>query len=259
MDILRHKNLTTRFQILVEIASSGPNVQQRDIARKLEITPQAVSDYIARLIKDGLLVAEGRSRYKITNEAVNWIIKELREINEYSLFIQKAVTSISVCAAVAGDDLGEGQKVGLKMKDGLLYATAETGGGATGITVAAARKGDDIGVTRIEGIVSLKLGKVTILRVPGIQRGGSRVVAAAALEAAVRGRAPVGAIGIEAIVALKKIDFKPVYAYGAAEAAVEAARSGLSPVIVCVDDAAPGLVGKLEAQGIDYELRDLRR
>ena len=75
IEVLRNKNLTTRFQILVEIADSGPNVQQRDIARKLDITPQAVSDYIAQLIKEGMLVSEDRARYKITNEGVNWIIK----------------------------------------------------------------------------------------------------------------------------------------------------------------------------------------
>ena len=32
VEILRNKNLATRFQILVEIARSGPNIQQRDIA-----------------------------------------------------------------------------------------------------------------------------------------------------------------------------------------------------------------------------------
>ena len=46
VEILRNKNLATRFQILVEIARSGPNIQQRDIAGKLGVTPQAISEYI---------------------------------------------------------------------------------------------------------------------------------------------------------------------------------------------------------------------
>jgi putative transcriptional regulator len=61
MQILRNKNLTTRFQILVEIADKGPLIHQRTIARELAITPQAVSEYIAQLVKEGLLKAEGRS------------------------------------------------------------------------------------------------------------------------------------------------------------------------------------------------------
>lgn len=259
IEIFRNKNLTTRFQILVEIADSGPNVQQRDIARKLNITPQAVSDYMAQLIKDGMLVSEGRSRHKMTNEAVNWIIRELREINDYRLLIQKAITNISVCAAIAESDLAERQKVGLKMKDGLLFATEQPGVGATGIAVSEAKKGEDVGITDIEGIVDFKLGKVTIMKIPSIQKGGSRMVDTEQLKRTISHRMPVGAIGIEAVVALRNLDIKPVYDYGVAEAAIEAAKSGLSPVIVCVNGETSGLVSSLETQNVDYELRDLRR
>jgi putative transcriptional regulator len=41
VEILQNKNSATRFQILVEIAASGPNIQQKDIATKLGVTPQA--------------------------------------------------------------------------------------------------------------------------------------------------------------------------------------------------------------------------
>ena len=66
VDILRNKNLATRFQILVEIAANQPDVRQKYIARKLGITPQAVSDYIKQLLKDGLILAEGRLRYRVS-------------------------------------------------------------------------------------------------------------------------------------------------------------------------------------------------
>jgi len=46
VEILRNKNLATRFQILVEIAASQPNIQQKNVARRFNLTPQAVSDYI---------------------------------------------------------------------------------------------------------------------------------------------------------------------------------------------------------------------
>ena len=52
VEILRNKNLATRFQILVEIARSGPNIQQRDIAGKLGVTPQAISEYIKQMVKE---------------------------------------------------------------------------------------------------------------------------------------------------------------------------------------------------------------
>jgi predicted transcriptional regulator len=123
MEILRNKNLATRFQILVEVASSGPNIQQRDIAGKLDITPQAVSEYVRQLVDEGLIASDGRSKYRVTSKGVNWIIKVLRELRNYDTFVEQAVTNISMCAAIADADLIKGQKVGLEMKDGLLIAT----------------------------------------------------------------------------------------------------------------------------------------
>jgi putative transcriptional regulator len=101
VEILRNKNLASKFQILVEIANSGPNIQQKDIARKLEVTSQAISDYVRQLTEEGLLASDGRSRYRVTNEGVNWVIKVLRELSSYNIFIERAITNISVCAAVA--------------------------------------------------------------------------------------------------------------------------------------------------------------
>jgi putative transcriptional regulator len=257
MEILRNKNLATRFQILIEVASGGPNIQQRDIAGKLEITPQAVSDYIRQLVDEGLISSDGRSKYRLTSEGVNWVIKMLRELRNYGTFIEQAITNISVCAAVAEVDLTKGQKVGLKMKEGLLFASDKAGGQAKGIAICDAAAGEDVGVSNIEGIVALEIGKVTILKMPGIQRGGSKMVDFDGLKAMIDRERLVGTIGIEAIVALRKLGAGPVYAYGVTEAAIEAAKSGLSPIILCVDEETSGLIGKLGIENIDYELIDL--
>jgi putative transcriptional regulator len=73
VDILKNKNLATRFQILSEIADKGPNIQQRSIAEKLEVTPQAISDYVGQLIKEGFLILDDHTGYRITSNGVNWI------------------------------------------------------------------------------------------------------------------------------------------------------------------------------------------
>lgn len=258
-EVLRNKNLATRFQILIEIANSGPNIQQQDIAKKLYVTPQAISDYTRQLVDEGLLVSDGRSKYRLTNEGVNWVIKILRELRQYDNLIERAITNISVCATVASNDLVEGQRVGLEMKDGLLFATADVDRGAKGIATAAARAGEDVGVSNIEGIVQLKIGRVTILKVSGIQRGGSRMLDLGQLKDEVSDRKLVGAIGIEAVVALRKLSINNIYTYGVTEAAIEAAKSGLWPLIVCVDDEIPGLTRRLGEADIDYELVDAKK
>jgi putative transcriptional regulator len=253
IEVLRNKNQTTKFQILVEIADKGPDIQQREIARELDITPQAVSDYIAQLINEGMLVALGRSSYRVTNEGVNWVIKSLRELNSYNNFIQRAVNNISVCAALAEDDLKQNQPVSLVMKDGLLYASSKVDNGATGFTVSSAGAGDDVGISGVKGIVALRTGNVTILKIPDISRGGSRRVNYNALKKyAAAGDIIVG-LGLEAYAALRKAgaDF---YRYGAVEVTVEAARTGLNPFVVCVEGALNELIIRLEKEKIHYEL-----
>jgi putative transcriptional regulator len=253
IEVLKNKNVTTRFQILVEIANSGPNVQQREIAKRLHITPQAVSDYIAQLTREGKLISQGRSSYRITNEGVNWMIGILRELSGYIAYIQGAVANISVCAALAEDDLEKGQRVSLKMKNGLLFASSTVSSGARGITVTKSDKGDDVGVTDIDGIVPLKIGRATILRVPAVQRGGSRKADFNILKQHLKRRPFTAAIGLEAFVCLRKVgaDFQM---YGAIDAAIEAARSGLNPLVVCVESETSQLISRLEEAGVGYDL-----
>ena len=259
IQLLRSINLATKFQILAEVAANQPDIQQRDIAERLDLSPQAVSDYVRELVRDGWLVSEGRSKYRVTKEGVDWMIKGLREWQSYSDTVQKAIAGISVCAAVADCDISEGQKVGLLMRDGLLFATDDLSAEAKGVAVCNARKGEDVGISNIDGIVLLEIGRITVLRLPGIQRGGSRQTDLDKLKKVIQGRQLVGAIGIEALIALRKVGVEPTCSYGVREAVVEAARSGLSPAVVCVDADTSDLLKRLEEKNIDYEILDARK
>jgi putative transcriptional regulator len=259
VEILQNKNSATRFQILVEIAASGPNIQQRSIAAKLGVTPQAISDYIHQLVNEELVISTGRSNYKVGTKGVNWMLKVLREIRGYASLVEKAVTNITICAAIAESDIKRGQAVGLKMKDGLLFATSQTSGGARGTAVSSVSQGEDVDVSNIEGLIELTRGKVTILQVPVIQKGGSRQVDLELLQARVVHNQQVGAIGIEALISLRRINIEPRYLYGVTEAAIEAARCALPFTIICIDDAIPGLIKRLQEEDLNYELIDLRR
>ncbi len=259
IEILQNKYSATRFEILVEIAASGPNVQQRQIAAKLGITPQAVSDYIHRMVEDGTVISAGRSSYRVSVKGVNWMLEMLRELRDYVSRVTTVVTDITTCAAIAETDITKGQIVGLKMIDGLLYATSETGEGARGISASEVKKGEDADITRIEGLVELRKGKVTILQVPSIGKGGSRQVDLKKLKSFTSQAKNVGAIGIEALIALRHAEIEPKYLYGVTEAAVEAVHCGLSVVIACTDDAIPGFIKRMQEENLDYEIVDLSR
>ena len=258
VEILRNKNAATRFQILVKIAAMQPNIQQRDIAETLNVTPQAVSDYVKQLLKDGLLISRGRSRYQVSTEGVDWMLQQLKELQVYLKSAEKAVSDIKVTGTVAGCNLSQGQTVGLVMREGLLFATDDLSVGAKGIAISDANEGEDVGVTNIQGIIKLEIGEVTILEVPNMQKGGSKNVDLDRLQDESQGKQPLASIGIEALTALRRIGRQPDYIYGAKEAVIEAASSGLSPVIVCVDEETPTLIKRLGEADIKYQLLDLR-
>ena len=259
VEILQNKNAATRFQILVEIAASGPDIQQKSIAARLGVTPQAISNYIQQLIEDDLIVSTGRSHYRLGTKGVNWMLKELRELRSYSSQVEQAVTSITACAAIAESDIKRDQTVGLKMKDGLLYAGSRIDGSARGIALSHAKRGEDVDISNIEGHIEFTKGRITILQVPVIQKGGSRQIDPDLLKERASGDRQIGAIGIEALTALRRLDIEPRYLYGVTEAAVEAARCGLSFTIVCTEDTIPELIKKIRDEGLNYELLNLHR
>jgi len=258
--ILKSKNLATKFQIMVEIAGHQPNIQQKDIAPRLGITSQAVSEYIRELIKDGWLSSEGRSRYKVTKEGVDWILQMSRQLHSYAWLVSKVVADISTTTAIADSDLSAGQPASLYMKDGLLFASnAIDTKVAEGTTVTEAKKGQDVGIRNIEGVIQLEPAKVTIGKVSNVQDGGSKSADLARLKREVKKARLVGALGTEALVALRQIDVKPHYLHGVREAAIEAAYCGLSFLVVCSEDKVPILVQRLEEENLDYEIVDLRK
>jgi putative transcriptional regulator len=258
VQVLRNKNFATKFQILVEIAAGQPDIQQKSIAEKLDVTPQAISEYIKELLKEGLMATEGRSRYKVTKEGVNWVLKQSRELKNYFAFVGKVLTNISVCTAVADCDFQAGQVVGLRMKDGLLSACDNLSTNAKGIAISTAKKGEDVGISEIEGIVEVEPGDIAIGKLSSIQNGGSKNADLTKLKEEVAKKTLIATIGVEALIALRRINVEPNYFYGVKEAVVEAAWSGLSSLIVCVEEEISGLIKRIEDENLSYKLVDLR-
>jgi putative transcriptional regulator len=258
--ILKSKNLATKFQIMVEIAAHQPNIQQKDIAPRLGITSQAVSEYIRELMKDGWLSSQGRSRYKVTKEGVDWVLQMSRQLHSYAWSVSKVVADISTTTAIADSDLSAGQPASLYMKDGLLFASnVIKRKAAKGMTVTEAKKGQDVGIRNIEGVIKLEPAKVMIGKVPNVQNGGSKSTNLARLKREVKEAKLVGALGTEALVALRQIGVKPDYVHGVREAAIEAAYRGLPCLVVCSENNVSILAQRLEEENLDYSIVDLRK
>jgi len=258
VNILQSKRESSRFQILVEIAAHQPNLRQKEVADRLGVTPQAISEYIKELVADGLVTTDGRMRYNITKEGVEWLLEGAAELKRYARVVMEDIIShVSVWTALAEADLAEGERVSLEMRSGLLYANKEEGIDASGITISDAKAGDDVGVSDLRGLISLDEGMIVVCKVSRVQAGGSRKVDIDTLKTLISGDKMIGALGIEALVALRKAGREPDVIFGAKESSVEAAYHGINSVIVSVDEQVPSLLERLESEGLKYKLFDL--
>jgi len=256
--ILRSKKEITKFQILVEIAAHQPDVMQKEIANSIGITPQAVSEYIKDLVSEGFLYSDGRVRYRVTKNGVEWVLERAIELKKYARFVMEDIVShVSVATAIARKKFSMGEHVSLMMENGLLYAGEE--GDVTGITISDAEEGEDVGVTDLKGMISFPPVNITICKVSRVEKGGSRSVDYEMLKNRSQGKPYIAAIGVEALVSLRKINVRPNILFGAKESVVEAAYHGLSSLVVSVDEEVPSLLNRLESEGLNYEVVDLRK
>jgi putative transcriptional regulator len=256
--ILRSKKEITKFQILVEIAGHQPDVMQKEIAQRIGITPQAVSEYIKDLVSEGYLFSDGRMRYRITKNGVEWVLERAIELKKYARFVMEDIVShVSVATAIARGRFKKGEAVSLMMENGLLYAG--TDGDVTGITTSDSELGEDVGVTDLKGMISFPQVNITICKVPRVEKGGSRSVDLEILKSRSIDKPYIAAIGVEALISLRKISVQPNILFGAKESVVEAAFHGLSSLVVSVDEEVPSLLNRLEAEGLNYEVVDLSK
>ena len=258
VNVLHSKRESSRFHILVEIAAHQPHLRQKEVADRLGVTTQAISNYVRELVADGLVTTNGRTRYSVTQEGVEWLLESAAELKRYArMVMEEVIEHVSVWTALAEVDLTEGEHVSLEMRGGLLYANKKEGIDATGITISNASAGEDVGISDLKGLISLEEGKIVVCKVPRVQVGGSRKVKSKLLKSKISGDKMIGALGIEALVVLRKVGKEPNVMFGARESVVEAAHHGISSVIVSVDEQIPNLLDRLESEGLKYELVDL--
>ncbi|QLG50344.1 MarR family transcriptional regulator [Natrinema halophilum] len=255
VDVLDNKRAATRFRILVQIAERQPAVSQGEIAEEVGVTSQAVSEYIRELVDDGLVEKEGRSRYRVTREGVDWLFRAADDVRRFADHVTGDVLgAMSEDAYIATEDVEEGETVSLSVKDGLLHANPGAGGPATGIATTDAAAGTDVGVTSFEGVMDLEPGSVTVLQVPSIRTGGSRAIAEETVTDACEDADLVAATGVEAIVACRQAGADPDVTFAVGEVAADAANHGLIVTAVATTDAVGRVTDALRDADVSYEV-----
>ena len=255
--ILRNKREMSRFQILAEIAEHQPAVRQQEIADKLGVTPQAISEYIRELIEEGMVSAGHRGNYEVTRPGIEWMLAHAGTLESYARHIrQDLIQQVAVWTAIAAEDLRAGDEAGVYMQDGFLFA-AKKPSAATGSVLADAPQGSDVGLARLRGIIDHHEGTIHICKVPRIQHGGSRRVPMDRLREIIAQTRVVAAVGLEARVALKAAGREPDMFFGAREGVIEAAFHGIDCAIIIVDEEFSDFIKRLDGMDLPYTIHDL--
>jgi putative transcriptional regulator len=258
LDVLRNKRDASAYRILVEIAERQPAVSQQEIADAVGVTAQAVSDYVQDLVEEGYVRKEGRGRYEVTKEGVDWLISTTDDLADFAAYVShEVIGEVEIETALATADLAEGDPVALSMRDGVLHATPrDDGDGATAVAVTDADPESDVGVTDFEGVLDYDLGDVTALLVPGVEDGGSRALDADAVAGRAGTHDLVAVAGTEALAAARRAGVDPDVRFGTAPAVEEAATKGLDVFLLVVERELSAHTDRLRSVGVGYEVLD---
>jgi len=259
MRVFRDKSLSTRLLILSEI-TSGHYSQLSPIAQKVGITIQAVSDYIKKLREDGL-VQNIDGEYKTTMEGIEFLHREFLELKK---FIESKIDGLSIiekCIAIAGTTIKKGERVGLFMKDGIITVYPKKSS-SMGTAMCDAHKGDDVPITKLEGVMDYTIGKIFFIEIPASLEGGSRIAKTDDMQKLFKKIKPdrIGVMDVVAKALLQKMGKKYDFEFAVIESAIEMVQCGLVVTLVGFLDTIREGISKIEnfnasaLDKINYEL-----
>ena len=267
MKAFKKRGALTHFQILSEISKQDPHLKQKDLAQKLGITIQAVSENIKTLIELGYITSkDGRSPYKITQSGIDKVKRDAISLRKYSDSVLETMNHFkTIWPAIASEDLKKDEVVGLYMDDGVLYAHKDEES-ATGIVLEDAKANSDVALTNLTGLIDMTIGEATIINIPTIKEGGSNVADLDLIKDVYENGTKSGAnidkiavAGTISRVVASKLGLEPDIEYAAPQATANAARKGLNVLALCVGDMTKSFVRELEAEKIKYNIIDGRK
>lgn len=237
---LRSPGRVTELLFLYEIATKTHS-RFRSLARTLGVSVQTISLLHRELLRRGWIQpVEGIDRPTVAGiEALHESLLGLsRDLEER----QARLRIIQNCRALALAPIRKGQPVVLQMRQGWLVARPGSGGASRGRARQAARTGDLVEVTDLQGIVPLKPLPISVAVLPGGRPLAKSVFRE--LEGLLRRERPefLAADGLESWQALRRVTRRPIERFGVIPAAREAAQLGVPGLVVTTEENLPDLL-----------------
>ena len=267
---LRDKGELTKFQILLEIMRKQPHLKQKEISDSLEITIQAVSKYFKKLVREGLLeTGSEKADYRLTPKAMVMLQDELRDLERYIVNVKNELKIEQAWPAIATQSVKAGQEVGLVMDGGVMLTVSSDNPIAQvkAIALNNAKKGEDLGLRDLIGKIRVKQGKILIIKLPSIKKGGSRLVDLHKVRSIYEDFKPdrVGVMGAVGRAVLNKLKLSADIEFGISRAAAIAASRGLNILVLVVGRMVNRMIEEIDdmnlknSRDISYEVKDVRK
>jgi putative transcriptional regulator len=269
MKVLRDLRAFTKLLILLELKSQ-PRIKMNEIAKRLDVTIQAVSEYFKIMINEKL-VTKVNGDYKLTPEGVEFLHNNLSELKEFLDKKVEGLDIINVCAAIAGERLSKGDNVKLEMETGILTARKIKSGkrktGSTGVILYDAKKGDDVAVYDLKGIMDHKFGKLTVLSLPTTSEGGTHNVNLQKFKRFLKDNKPdkVAVYDLIGFNILRKIGRNPDIEFSSLPASVEAVQKGFNVLLLTSSESLSDMISQIEnvnaqtKNNVQYSVVDWRK
>jgi len=267
--LLQNKGEFTKFQILLEVMHNQPHIKQKEIADTMGITIQAISKYFKKLTREGFLEAgSGRADYHLTRKGMGKLHDNLKELERYVTFVKSQIRIEHAWPAIATQPIKAGQTVSLIVKEGVMHTVDPNSPVTelTGIAMADAAVGEDLGLRNLQGKMSIKQGKILIVKLPSIRQGGSRAADIAKVRRLYEGFKPdrIAVMGAVGRAVLNKLNLKADIEFGISHAVAVAASRGLKVFVLVVGRMTNRMTQEIEnvniksAANITYEVRDAK-
>lgn len=225
------------------------------MADSLGITVQAVSKHFRRMLHEDLIAFSG-VEYVLTPGG-------RERLSEYTKFLQSQARKAAGClrmerlwSAIASKPIVAGEEVGLVMQNGVICAVSRSSKDAKafGVAVSDSARGEDVALRNLKGRINLRRGRVAVLTIPSINRGGSRKVDLVKVRKLHTRFNPqkVGVMGTVARVVANKLNLRVDFEFGVSRSVAMAALRGLDVLVLTTGRMTNRVLEEVENVNIRY-------
>ena len=217
----------TMTQLMIMLNILRGDSKPASISRDIGITLQGVQYNIKQLEKRGLLDSNGN----VTKEGFSFVESYLTNLRNFVSSNLARLDSVLTWEAIAEGKLNRGEKVGLRMKDGYLYASRNETEPA-GTVAWDSENGGIVGVGDVKGMIGVDLGDVIICVLSTPSSSADAVQAQSKISSLLSEKRILAVSGEQAFYLAKSLGLSPRIEFSSLEGSFEAASRGLKVLLI---------------------------